>query len=583
MHSTRLIDLSQTALSEEHDLYFVAFAERIWVYEPAHDVKNHEPVQIVHTLQSADGVQGYLSRHRPHAINNILVVKLGTEEVLACVRDDGDCEVFMLRHILSAIENHRRNASADMLKLAFDHPIYRINVGSSAWGLSIHSEARMLAVSSNLHEITVIKFALVDQSENNGKPSKVRYKRDDPHGRWLASTDISGDCRFLDLQMGGIAQSVRFGRSFAEAGYGSYDRINAGWGIMFLDRRSFSLESSKRRALGQDHAEELPDARTDPATWDLSRTIRNLENTSDQFVRNTPTPLTSVPDFGSPGSDRLLGTDRIPGAVEPDVLIDMADDDTDSDTATSMADTSIVSTNSDADNNGDNLSRALSDADNDMYDDVEDEQTENTINPAMLYGGDRICGNKPRFQQATGICDDLPCPILHASLRNIYLLQPSRFKETGRHGIFAQPTVGFARPLRQYIQGQHRDLNMFDRINMHAYIPSLGVVIMASQKGRAVVLALTKVKVDTQTIYAMRAECILPFASQERSAEVNKPALRPFSPLHGIAVGPMPGCEGLRDEEKRWRLFLMYQDYTVLKYEIRRKDGQDAGVANVVI
>ncbi|OQN98224.1 hypothetical protein B0A48_15500 [Cryoendolithus antarcticus] len=166
-----------TALSQEHNLYFVALAEDIWVYDSTRDVENngHEPVQIVRTLQSADRLQGHLSRHRPHAINNILVAKLGTEEVLACVRDDGDCEVFMLRHILSAIENYRRNASAGMLKLAFDRPIYRVNVGSSAWGLSIHSESRMLAVSSNLHEITVIKFALVDQSEDNGKPSKVRY------------------------------------------------------------------------------------------------------------------------------------------------------------------------------------------------------------------------------------------------------------------------------------------------------------------------------------------------------------------------------------------------------------------------
>ncbi|OQN98223.1 hypothetical protein B0A48_15499 [Cryoendolithus antarcticus] len=352
---------------------------------------------------------------------------------------------------------------------------------------------------------------------------------------------------------------------------------------MFLDRRSFFLESSKRRALGQDHAEELPDAKTDPAIWDLSRTTRHLGNTSDRFVRNTPTPLTFVPDVDPPGSDRLLGIDRIPEAIEPDVLIDMADDDTDSDTNVSMADADIVSTDGDTDVTGSNLAPILSDANDDMYDDIEDEQTEDTINPAMLYGGDRICGNKPRFQQATGICDDLPCPILHASLRNIYLLQPSRFHEMGRHGIFAPPVVGFARPLRQYIQGQHRDLNIFDRMNMHADIPSLGVVIVASQKGRAIVLALTKVKVGTQTVYAMRAECILPFASQERIQNGSKTALRPFQPLHGIAVGPMPGCEGLRDEGKRWRLFMMYQDYTVLRYEIRRKGGLDAGVANVVI
>ncbi|KAK6428503.1 hypothetical protein LTR95_015350, partial [Oleoguttula sp. CCFEE 5521] len=300
-----------TALSQEHNLYFVAFAECVWVYGPIHDVETicHEPVQIVHTLPSADKLQGYLSRHRPHAINNILVAKLGNEEVLACVRDDGDCEVFMLRHILSAIENWRRDfsKSADMLKLIFDRPIYRINVGISAWGLAIHSQARILAVSSNRHEITVVKFALVNGTDGTGSLPKAQAPKpetgerrtetsvqvfhgtsniphiafcnttDDPHGRWLATTDISGVCTFIDLQAdSGFMQSVRFGPSFAEGGRHTYDRINAGWGIMFLDRRSFTSETSKRRALGLDHGEELPD-KTDPTIWDLSGTTRNLE------------------------------------------------------------------------------------------------------------------------------------------------------------------------------------------------------------------------------------------------------------------------------------------------------------------
>nr|OQO18329.1 hypothetical protein B0A51_15059 [Rachicladosporium sp. CCFEE 5018] len=568
-----------TALSQEHNLYFVAYYELIYVYEPSGSGGNtlHTPVHSLRSEPTRPGNRGYLDRYRPHAINNLLIAKLGTEEVLACVRDDGDCDVFLLRHVIAAIETSRQGYFD-----SFERPMFQISVGISAWGLSIHSAARMLAISSNRHEITVIKFALADQvydaaTSYEAQPAKQdtgesRYETsvqvyhglsniphiafcntgDDPHGRWLASTDISGDCRFLDLQAGAIVQFVRFGRSFAEAGYGSYDRINAGWGIIFLDRRSF-VGSSKRRALGQDHTEELPDAKTDPTIWDLSRTIRHLGNISDHFLSTPSDPLSSESD------------------------------DTVSESNISLPDTNMVSTDGDTSNTGSGPTSVLRGANNDMYDDIEDEQTEDAINPAILYGGDRICGNKPRFQQATGICDDLPCPILHASLRNIYLLQPSRFHEIGRHGIFAPPVVGFARPLRQYIQGQHRDLNMFDRMNMHAYIPSLGVVIVASQKGRAIVLALTKVKVGTQTVYAMRAECILPFASQERTQNGSKTALRPFQPLHGIAVGPIPGSEGLRYEDKRWRLFMMYQDYTVLKYEIRRKGGQDAGVANVVI
>ena len=38
------------------------------------------------------------------------------------------------------------------------------NVGMSAWGLAIHKEARLIAVSANTHEITVFAFALGPES-----------------------------------------------------------------------------------------------------------------------------------------------------------------------------------------------------------------------------------------------------------------------------------------------------------------------------------------------------------------------------------------------------------------------------------
>ena len=36
------------------------------------------------------------------------------------------------------------------------------NVGMSAWGLAIHEKSRMIAVSSNLKEVTVFMPALVE-------------------------------------------------------------------------------------------------------------------------------------------------------------------------------------------------------------------------------------------------------------------------------------------------------------------------------------------------------------------------------------------------------------------------------------
>ena len=120
-------------------------------------------------------------------------------------------------------------------------------------------------------------------------------------------------------------------------------------------------------------------------------------------------------------------------------------------------------------------------------------------------------------------------------------------------------------------------------------IPALGVIVCASQKGRALVLGLTKVPSAArllyevmsdappatrgQTTYTMRVECILPFATQER---VNQ---RPFAPLHGIATAPMQGSDGI--SQRRWRLMMMYQDHSVLSYEICRRPRREDGAGGV--
>lgn len=146
--------------------------------------------------------------------------------------------------------------------------------------------------------------------------------------------------------------------------------------------------------------------------------------------------------------------------------------------------------------------------------------------------------------------------------------------------------IGFSDALLQYVQADVAYINRFERLNMHAYIPAIGVMILASQKGRAVILSLTKTSKSAQfppgtpnprasgsgTIYAMRIEHIVPLPAQEAHNE------RPFAPLAGIAAGPLQGTENLPDEQKRWRLMMMYTDHSVLSYEVRRRPARDARV-----
>lgn len=73
-----------------------------------------------------------------------------------------------------------------------------------------------------------------------------------------------------------------------------------------------------------------------------------------------------------------------------------------------------------------------------------------------------------------------------------------------------------------------------DRFNMVKYVPELGLVIAASQKGRVAIISLTW---QEEIGYGFRVDWIVPFFTQERNDE------RPMIPLLGLAVSPMPGFE----------------------------------------
>lgn len=189
-----------------------------------------------------------------------------------------------------------------------------------------------------------------------------------------------------------------------------------------------------------------------------------------------------------------------------------------------------------------------------------------------------------QFATPASLCDDLPCPILHMSVRNIYLFQPPSATNKAIDHI---PVVLLADAMRRFPE----PLPQFDRCNMHAQIPSLGVVIIGSQKGQVVILALTRVLNhdeihmrhkhhgirSAKEVFAFRLEHILPLATQEQAGH------RPLSPLHGVAVGPVQGTEHLGADQQRWRVMIMFQEHTVLSYEIGRNRDWGVDVREVLI
>jgi hypothetical protein len=607
-------------------------------------------VLIIPSQPSSPDLTGYLDADEPHAINYLIVQKLGKDEVVATVRDDGDVEAILIRHVVHAITTRINNSDAGEPLADNVRPLFQRNVGISAWGLAIHTQARMIAVSSNRHEVTVFRFGLVDHQLDPSEQSPRRTKTplngqstskhdrestdddvdsrpdrdadvtrqvlngeaniphvsfcntgDDPDGRWLLTTDISGVCRAIDLHKFALVQAFRFGPSIGTVQGGGYDRLNAGWGIIFLDKRSFIAQETIQDALGMDETDVLPDAKSDMRIWDISKTTRLMPDVSHAFSepikkRPTATSISNSTTETSSGTSSPSGDRNISRLISTTLATALGqtnsdeDEDEDDDASGVPIDLDALSPRTNPDPQPDEEESLEHDIE--MWSDLDEsegENTEDSIPAAAYYSGERICGNVPGFVRSTNLCEDLPCPILHASIRNIYLLQPSQ----QRHGPdqpFLPPMVGLAAPLRQSIQAEYRMLNMFDRLSMHAYIPTLGVVILASQKGRAIVLSLTRVlqsmkypveidpKLGVKTNYAMRTECILPFKSQEKAGQ------RPFSPLHGIAVGPIQGTENVRNAaKKRWRLIMMFQDHSLLTYEIRRTTSADVGVEELVV
>jgi hypothetical protein len=104
---------------------------------------------------------GVQDRRFPHQMNYVIVGELGNLEVLLLAFDDGDVVAYYTHHIVQAIE--RRMSSMGLSVKGVNSqpsPFFHESVGASAWGLAIHAHSRLIAVSSNRHDVTVFAFAL---------------------------------------------------------------------------------------------------------------------------------------------------------------------------------------------------------------------------------------------------------------------------------------------------------------------------------------------------------------------------------------------------------------------------------------
>jgi hypothetical protein len=175
-----------TALSQHFNLYFVATRDSIAVYKPDFPFQKLQrlPALLIPPALANPHAKGYIDDGVPHAVNHLIVGDLGQEEILLIATDSGNVAAYYTRNIEEAIRKDPYRLSTDARS---DHvgvrPFFTHFVQESAWGLAIHSNARMIAVSANTPhhvqcddpcaKVTVFAFALTTNNENSHEENTV--------------------------------------------------------------------------------------------------------------------------------------------------------------------------------------------------------------------------------------------------------------------------------------------------------------------------------------------------------------------------------------------------------------------------
>ncbi|PYH94253.1 hypothetical protein BO71DRAFT_232236 [Aspergillus ellipticus CBS 707.79] len=641
------------ALSQRHNLLFVAYSQQIYVWEPAGPFQTlgNKPEMIITPVVKEPSGSGYISPATPHAINNLLVDDLGREEVLLLVTDSGNICGYRVEAIFSVLRRAAENKEDRPLDGSQVDPFFMEYVEASAWGLAIHKFARLIAVSANTGLITVFAFALVNPAFGNNASSSYPPPEDDeditdygqtwldiknreqfvqlqhlmpykhrtrnikltytghfanipsvdflncdldPNGTWMVSTDIDNKLLVWKIweSLGPFNvyhfNDVSF-KSFPE----TLRSDERGWTVLALDPRTFHLLKSAEEACGGPPQRRLKNGQP---VFDLTRASSQIPNASQIYNYFPPAVKTEpeqpvLPDIfaadccinrqnstsqpaladGTP-TDLLdySGSSTINGSIRPSDSIDafshravegsaygdnLSRDDSDADQSThSTGINRRLRRVDDADQQADTLPRQLApgplttpeflqfaliealggDApDTEYYDDDMDDYSnddeyhdDQEMNDAGSSSGE---GDVSTTGAGVYQIFDPPLnsnfPILHFSHSDIRLI-PHPFAPGAR--------VVCGDPLRQPFTHPIASIRVCDRFNMVKYIPEHGIVVAASQKGRAAIIALTE---SETTGLSFRIDWIVPFESQEKYGD------RPLIPLLGMSVSPIQGFE----------------------------------------
>lgn len=267
-----------TALSRTQNLYFVASrpGATVHVYQPRYINQTlGRPVLCLRHQPSSEGLRGYINPNDPHSINRLHIDYLGRKEILLTASDDGDIVGYYISGIMAAIETLESGENTEGFPDV--KPFFRINVEKSAWGLAVHRQARLIAISANSHKVTVVAFKLATgaiknpyyvsdrrtgysvrtlQAGDNVPSISFNNTGTDPSGRWLVGNVIDGSTGLWDLHrderrtlfLGHCILTPKGNDNSQHPHCETYSHST--WGAIFVDPRWCHFSKSKREAFG---------------------------------------------------------------------------------------------------------------------------------------------------------------------------------------------------------------------------------------------------------------------------------------------------------------------------------------------
>ncbi|QDS76725.1 hypothetical protein FKW77_001107 [Venturia effusa] len=595
--------LNLTALSKVYNLYFVAYSDQLYVYRPQYPSQRLplKPAIILNPSKTYQDPEGCIDLEDPHSINNVFIDFLGEMEIILVACDDGDVVGYYTQSIEDVLNHTEIEEEEEEKKIHF----FSINVGLSAWGISVHSLSRKIAIGSNTKNITVYSFGLSVPScdyyqhqdcEEFQKFQEQSYdgpawrqsddtlvmtglgsnipsvafcnNEEDLQGKLLAVGTVGGGTYILNLRTMKPLEYLQVGfcRQY-ERGGGCWccpsGLHHATWGLSWLDRKSFHKIGRqippdpvlgrvrlKEAWNGTDKALVIPDSdeigHTSyfPLMPDNAPDVTNLNKLQEvecPFSQEHIDVISSIT-----WSERRKRARR--GSLPPPPGADVC-------TAQDLR-----------------WHSSWEPRENEARGDVLYETSlgiaqHKYVNGAEVEGAPEDAG--PDYRHP-----NIPCPLFVASKQDACIIPPKGSSKK------LEPIIGYCNVLKQVVvDGQEEDdpkpwfhNKHMDRLSLQAHIPELGILITATPKGRAAVYTLCQSPdgPNGAPVYFHRLDWMLPLKSQEDAGE------RPLAKLIGIAAGPLQGDFGKPNgtRSRRHRLLLHYSDYTILSYVLQKEEDR---------